>query len=96
MISISSIPSRSDRVVVRRINDECLLIPLTDDIADMDSLYRLNETGAFIWELVDGRRDIKEITSRVAEEFDVDQREAEKDILLFLVDVQDFIHFSDR
>mgnify|MGYP002387619360 FL=1 len=96
MISISSIPSRSDRVVVRRINDECLLIPLTDDIADMDSLYRLNETGAFIWELVDGKRDIKEITSRVAEEFDVDQREAEKDILLFLVDVQDFIHFSDR
>ena len=96
MISISSIPSRSDRVVVRRINDECLLIPLTDDIADMDSLYRLNETGAFIWELIDGKRDIKEITSRVAEEFDVDQREAEKDILLFLVDVQDFIHFSDR
>ena len=96
MISITSIPSRSDRVVVRRINDECLLIPLTDDIADMDSLYRLNETGAFIWELIDGRRDIKEITSRVAEEFDVDQRDAEKDILLFLVDVQDFIHFSDR
>ncbi len=96
MISITSIPSRSDRVVVRRINDECLLIPLTDDIADMDSLYRLNETGAFIWELIDGRRDIKEITFRVAEEFDVDQREAEKDMLLFLVDVQDFIHFSDR
>ncbi len=96
MISINSIPSRSDRVAVRRINDECLLIPLTDDIADMDSLYRLNETGAFIWELIDGRRDIKEITSRVAEEFDVDQREAEKDILLFLVDVQDFIHFRDR
>jgi len=96
MISITSIPSRSDRVVVRRINDECLLIPLTADIADMDSLYRLNETGAFIWELIDGRRDIKEITSRVAEEFDVDQREAEKDILLFLVEVRDFIHFSDR
>jgi len=96
MISITSIPSRSDRVVVRRINDECLLIPLTADIADMDSLYRLNETGAFIWELIDGRRDIKEITSRVAEEFDVDQREAEKDILLFLVEVRDFIHFNDR
>ncbi|MCI0522595.1 MAG: PqqD family protein [Bacteroidales bacterium] len=96
MISISSIPSRSDRVVVRRINDECLLIPLTHDIADMDSLYRLNETGAFIWELIDGRRDIKEITAMVAEEFDVDQPEAEKDILLFLVDVQEFLHFSDR
>lgn len=96
MISISSIPSRSDRVVVRRINDECLLIPLTHDIADMDSLYRLNETGAFIWELIDGRRDIKEITAMVAEEFDVDHHEAERDILIFIADVKDFLHFIER
>jgi hypothetical protein len=96
MISISSIPSHSADIVVRRINDECLLIPLTDNIADMDSLYTLNETGAFIWELIDGRRNINEITSRVAEEFDVDYAEAEKDMLLFMVEVQDFLHFSDR
>jgi hypothetical protein len=96
MISISSIPSRSTDIVVRRINDECLLIPLTDNIADMDSLFTLNETGAFIWELIDGRRDINDITTRVAEEFDVSQAEAEKDILVFLTEVKDFLHFRDR
>ncbi len=63
MISVSSIPSHSPKVVVRRINDESLLIPLTSDIADMDSLYRLNETGAFIWEKIDGKRNISDITA---------------------------------
>jgi len=95
MISISAIPSHSPRVVFRRIDEECLLIPITDNIADMDSLYRLNDTGAFIWELIDGKRDIKDITARMAEEFDVDLAEAEKDIMLFLEQVQEFLHFRE-
>lgn len=95
MISASAIPSHSPRVVFRRIDDECLLIPITDNIADMDSLYRLNETGAFIWELIDGKRDIKDITVRMAEEFEVDLAEAEKDIMLFLEQVQEFLHFRE-
>ena len=96
MISASSIPSHSPRVVFRRINDECLLIPLTDNIADMDSLYRLNETGVFIWELIDGNRDIMDITAMMAEEFDVDAAEAEKDIILFLEQVHVFLHFREQ
>ena len=96
MISVSSIPAHSPRVVFRRINDECLLIPLTDNIADMDSLYRLNETGVFIWELIDGKRDIRDITARMAEEFGVGPDEAEKDILEFLEQVKDFLHFREQ
>ncbi len=96
MISLSSIPSHSSAVVFRRINDEFLLIPLTDDIADMDSLYRLTETGAFIWELIDGYVAIGDITSKVAEEFDVEREIAEKDILAFFEEVQQFLQFKER
>ncbi len=96
MISVSSIPSHSTRVVFRRINDECLLIPLTDNIADMDSLYRLNETGVFIWEAIDGKRNIRDITAMMAEEFDVGPDEAEKDILEFLEQVMSFLHFREQ
>ncbi|MRR19566.1 PqqD family protein [bacterium] len=96
MISLSSIPSHSPDVVFRRINDEFLLIPLTDNIADMDSLYRLTETGAFIWELIDGELAIGDITSKVAEEFDVEPGIAEKDILDFFSEAQEFLHFRER
>ena len=96
MISTASIPSHSRRIVVRRIKEEYLLIPLTADIADMDSLYRLNDTGAFIWESIDGKRTIKEITKMMAEEFDVEPGEAEKDILFFIAEVQEFLEFSEE
>lgn len=96
MISLSSVPSHSSAVVYRRINDEYLLIPLTDDIADMDSLYRLTETGAFIWELIDGKVAVSDITSKVAEEFDVEREVAEKDILAFFEEVQEFLQFKER
>jgi len=96
MISLSSIPSHSSSVVYRRINDEFLLIPLTADIADMDSLYRLTETGAFIWELIDGELALSDITSKVAEVFDVEREVAEKDILAFFEEVQEFLQFRER
>jgi len=95
MISLSSIPSHSPAVVYRRINDEYLLIPLTGNIADMDSLYRLTETGAFIWELVDGERTISDITSKVVEEFDVEPEIAEKDALEFFREIRGFLQFRE-
>lgn len=95
MISLSSIPAHSQSVVFRRINDEFLLIPLTDNIADMDSLYRLTETGAFIWEMIDGKRAISDITAKIVEEFDVERSIAEKDALDFFREIQEFLHFKD-
>jgi len=95
MISPASVPVHSKNVVIRRINNECLLIPLTSDIADMDSLYRLNDTGAFIWEAIDGRRTIRDITSLMTERFDVEAAEAENDILFFLAEAQAYLSFKD-
>ena len=95
MITLSSIPSHSPAVVYRRINDEYLLIPLTGNIADMDSLYRLTETGAFIWEKIDGKRAISDITSKIVEEFDVEPDVAEKDALEFFREIQEFLQFRE-
>lgn len=61
----------------------------------MDSLYRLNETGAFIWERIDGRRTIGDITSEMAEEFDVKRDIAEKDVIEFVLAVKQYLHFRE-
>ncbi len=95
MITLSSIPSHSASVVFRRINEEFLLIPLTNNIADMNSLYRLTETGAFIWEMIDGELAISDITSKIVEEFDVEADIAEKDTLGFFREIQEFLHFRE-
>jgi hypothetical protein len=44
----------------------------------------LNEIGARIWSLADGRRSVREIAAAICEAYDIDQETAEKDTLEFL------------
>ena len=50
-------------------------------MGDLESIYTLNETGARIWELLDGKTKVSEIKERLVEEFEVLPEEAEKDLL---------------
>ena len=66
--------------VTRRIAGETIIVPVTGDIADLNSVFTLNEVGSFIWELVDGRRSAQAIAEAVSAEFDVDLNRAGADV----------------
>jgi len=61
-----------------------LLVPVRGRIADLQELYMLNETGEFIWGMLDGKRTVDEIARGVAEEFDVSVDEALRDVTGYL------------
>jgi hypothetical protein len=50
-------------------------------VGDLDSIYTLNQTGAAIWELIDGEKSVNDIKNRMIEQFDVTPAEAEKDLI---------------
>jgi hypothetical protein len=50
-------------------------------VGDLESIYTLNETGARIWELIDGKIKVGEIKGKIVEEFEVTPEEVEKDIV---------------
>ena len=72
---------RNENFVYRRIGDETVLVPIKDNVGDMDSIYSLNEVGAFIWEKIDGTRRLIDIKEMMVVEYDVGNDEAEKDLL---------------
>jgi len=72
---------KSGAIVFRKIGDECILVPIRQGVGDLESIYTLNETGARIWELVDGTAKGTEIRDRIIEEFDVTLEEAEEDLV---------------
>jgi hypothetical protein len=53
----------------------------------LNKIVRLNETGSAIWGMLDGRS-VREISNGIAEQFEVDLEEAERDTLKFL----DYLH----
>jgi len=91
MTGLKSILSRSQSVVTRKTGNEYVLVPITNNIADMNSVYTLNETGAFIWELIDGKRNVEEIITELTTDYDIDIKSAEEDVFLFIENMSKYL-----
>ena len=83
-MSLKSILSHSPSVVTRKTGNEYILVPIANNIADMNSVFTLNETGAFIWELIDGKRDLEEIIMELTKEYEIDEATAKEDVMSFV------------
>ena len=68
----------------RKIANECILVPIRQKVADLKSIYTLNEVGARIWELIDGIRKAKAIKDIIIQEFEVTSEKAEMDLKEYL------------
>jgi hypothetical protein len=68
------------KVVTRRIANETVIVPMTANVADLDSVYTLNEVGSFVWERLDGKQTAQAIAEMVAAEFDVALDQAVRDV----------------
>jgi hypothetical protein len=84
MMEMHSVFCKNEDVVSRKIVDELILVPIRKSVADMESLYTLNEVGARVYELVDGERSVRDICTVIVEEFDVSTEKAEADVVEFL------------
>lgn len=86
---MDSIPVRSDQVVFRKIENEYILVPLLSTSADVESIYNLNEIGAVIWEQIDGKKSLRRIIEGLVAEYEVEQTDAERDVLDFIGELVD-------
>lgn len=91
MTDLKSILSHSSSIVTRKTGSEYVLVPVTNNIADMNSVYTLNETGAFIWEQIDGKKSIAEIIEAVISEYEISPEEAEKDMMEFIENLSKYL-----
>ena len=71
-------------IVHRNIAGEMILVPIRQNVADLESIYTLDEVGARIWELIDGQRRVEEIRDTIVEEYEVSQDVAEADLIEFV------------
>lgn len=72
----------SDDVVAREIEGEIIIVPLASGIGDADDeLYTLNETGKAIWQLLDGKRTLQDVSRELSAEFEFPAGEIERDVL---------------
>jgi len=91
MTGLNSILTRSPSIVTRKTGNEYVLVPIANNIADMNSVYTLNETGAFIWEQINGKRNVQEIIALLTEEYEIDTENASKDVFEFIDNMSKYL-----
>jgi len=91
MIDLKSVPLRSPSIVTRKTGNEYVLVPVSNNIADMDSVYTLNETGAFIWELIDGEKCVSDLIEELVEQYNIDKDTATEDVFLFIHNMRKYL-----
>ena len=69
----------SEKFVLRSIADSYVVVPVGDNIVDFGAMITINETGAYIWNLLQNDTDLDAIVSSMCSEFDVDEATARAD-----------------
>ena len=70
--------------VTRCIGGETILVPVRSHVADLDSIYTLNESGTLIWDLIDGCTSVSQIVEAICSAYDVAPEEAATDVVELL------------
>ena len=78
---------RNPDYIFRKIVDELVLVPIRQDVADMDCIYTLNGVGAFIWERIDGQATPADLQSAVVKEYAAEPETVAEDVNAFLAEL---------
>lgn len=71
--------AKNEAVISRKIAGEIILVPVRGKLADMRRIFTLNPVAEYIWDRIDGKKNLRDITENIVSEFDVDRNTSEHD-----------------
>lgn len=84
---------RATSVIARRVAGETVLVPLASRTSDPEfksaRLFVLNETGEYLWSLLDSPRSSLELAQNLTLEFETAASRAHSDVEVFLAALRD-------
>ena len=83
-ILIDEVLVRSESVVARVVAGETLIVPIRAKVGDLASIYSFNGTGTLIWKLLASPKTVAELAEAVAQEYQVESAQAERDVSNFV------------
>jgi hypothetical protein len=73
-----------DKIVLRHVGGESLLIPTGSRVLDLNGLVTLNQTARCVWEQLDGKHSLEDIADALARRFEVQRDQALEDTREFI------------
>ena len=86
-MNAAAIYARHPDYVQRDVAGECILVPIRRSLAEANSIYVLNETGAAFWNRLDGSQRLQDITADLCTEYNVATDQLHRDLETLLADL---------
>ena len=90
-MNIENLYKLKSRFVARKVGNEVVVVPLVNNVAQMERLYTLNETAGFLWENLNETATVESLKTVLLENFDVEDSVAEQDIQNFLENLKKLV-----
>lgn len=68
-MDINFVYTKNVNIVERFVGKELILLPV--HAQNHEAVYSLNETGAFVWTILDGKHDVQTIVSNIIDKFKI-------------------------
>ena len=75
--------------ILRKVADSYVVVPVNDMTVDFNGIINLNETGAFLFEILQKGADNQELLDKLLSEYEVTSVKAEADIDVFIQKLKD-------
>lgn len=79
---------RSQSMVARVVAGETLIMPVRAKVGDLATIYSFNGTGTLVWRLLESPRTVTELAAAVAQEYEVEPAQAERDVTDFVSEMK--------
>ena len=83
----TSVFRRTQDVVCRSVGAESILVPIRNNVGNLDFVYTLSPVAARIWTLLDGVKSADEIVDVICSEYDIDRDTALADLTALVRDL---------
>ncbi len=80
--------SKASNLVTRCIANETIVVPVRAHVANLESIYSIDEVGSLIWQLIDGRTTVEQIVDAVCQTYEIGRQQAANDSREFLASLQ--------
>ena len=74
----------ADGFILKKIADSFVVVPTGNNVVDFTAMITINETGAFIWELLKNDADMDYVVREMCKQYDIDSETALNDATEFL------------
>ena len=81
--------------VLKDVGDNHIVVPVGAQTVDFRCMITLNETGAFLWKLLENEQTEQSLVATLLQEYDVTEDRAAADVAAFLANLKDSALLED-